>query len=118
MGLASMFYKFFDKISASFAWSETLATRDKSAAGSVIKKETMSNKDLWRFLKLHKPVNRKFKKKESILIFYRYLGTDLADTQLISQFNKGFRFSLCVIDIFSKFAWVIPLKDKKKYYNC
>ena len=39
-----------------------------------------------------------------MLIFYRYLGADLADMQLISQFNKGFRFSLCVIDIFSKFA--------------
>ena len=33
--------------------------------------------------------------------------------QLISKFNKGFRFLLCVIDIFSKYAWVIPLKNKK-----
>ena len=33
--------------------------------------------------------------------------------QLISKLNKRFRFSLCVIDIFSKDAWVIPLKDKK-----
>ena len=31
----------------------------------------------------------------------------------MSQFNKGFRFLLCVIDIFSKYAWVVPLKDKK-----
>ena len=37
----------------------------------------------------------------------------LADMQLITKFNKGFRFSLCVIDIFSKYAWVVPLKDKK-----
>ena len=40
-------------------------------------------------------------------------GADLADMQLISMFNKGFRFLLCVIDIFSKYAWVVPLKDKK-----
>ena len=40
-------------------------------------------------------------------------GADLADMQLISKFNKGFRFLLCVIDIFSKYAWVIPLKDKE-----
>ena len=40
-------------------------------------------------------------------------GADLADMQLISKFNKGFRFLLCVIDIFSKYAWVVPLKDKK-----
>ena len=33
--------------------------------------------------------------------------------QLISKFNKGIRFLLCVIDIFSKYAWVVPLKDKK-----
>ena len=33
--------------------------------------------------------------------------------QLISKYNKGIRFSLCVIDIFSKYAWVVPLKDKK-----
>ena len=33
--------------------------------------------------------------------------------QLISKFNKGFRFLLYVIDIFSKYAWVLPLKDKK-----
>ena len=33
--------------------------------------------------------------------------------QLISKFNKRFRFLLCVLDIFSKYAWVVPLKDKK-----
>ena len=40
-------------------------------------------------------------------------GADLADIQLISRFSKGFRLLLCVIDIYSKYAWVIPLKDKK-----
>ena len=33
--------------------------------------------------------------------------------QLISKFNKVFRFLLCVIDIYSKYAWVVPLQDKK-----
>ena len=33
--------------------------------------------------------------------------------QLISKFDKGFRFLLCVIEIFSKYAWVVPLKNKK-----
>ena len=33
--------------------------------------------------------------------------------QSISKFNKGFRFFLCVIDIYSKYVWVIPLKEKK-----
>ena len=40
-------------------------------------------------------------------------GADLADMQLLSKFNKGFRSLLCVINIFSKYAWVDPLKDKK-----
>ena len=40
-------------------------------------------------------------------------SADLADMQLISKFNKGFRFLLCAIDIFSKYAWIVPLKDKK-----
>ena len=34
--------------------------------------------------------------------------------QLISKFNKGFRFLLCVNDIYNKYAWVFPLKDKKR----
>ena len=40
-------------------------------------------------------------------------GVDLADMQVISKFNKGIRFLLCFINIFSKYAWVIHLKDKK-----
>ena len=40
-------------------------------------------------------------------------AADLADTQLIKKFNKGFRFLFCVIDISRKYAWVVPLKDKK-----
>ena len=33
--------------------------------------------------------------------------------QLVSKYNKGIRYLLCVIDLFSKYAWVVPLKDKK-----
>ena len=63
---------------------------------------------------LQKLIIRKFKK---ITVYSRYRdniwGADLADMQLISKFDKGFRFLLCFIDIFSKYAWVVPLKDKK-----
>ena len=41
------------------------------------------------------------------------MGADLADMQLISKFNERFRFLLCVIDILNKYAWVVPLKDRK-----
>ena len=40
-------------------------------------------------------------------------SVDLADQQLISKYNKGIKFLLCVIDRFSKYAWVVFLKDKK-----
>ena len=40
-------------------------------------------------------------------------GADLADMQLISKYNKGVHFLLSVIDIFSKYVWIVPLKDKK-----
>ena len=65
---------------------------------------------------LHKPVIRKSKKRKEYPRFKDNIcGTDLAYMQLISKFNKGFRFLLCVIDIFSKSAWVVPLKDKKRF---
>ena len=41
-------------------------------------------------------------------------GVDLADMQLISKYNKGIRYLLCAIDFFSKYAFVVPLKDKKE----
>ena len=40
-------------------------------------------------------------------------GVDLADMSLISKCNKGIKYLLCVIDLFSKYAWAVPLKDKK-----
>ena len=40
-------------------------------------------------------------------------GVDLSDMQLISTFDKGIKYLLCVIYLFSKYAWVVPLKDKR-----
>ena len=63
---------------------------------------------------LQEPVIKKIEKRKVISPFIDNIwGTDLADIQLISKFNKGFRFSLYAIDIYSKYAWVIPLKNKK-----
>ena len=72
----------------------------------------MSNKELAE--ELHKSIIAKFKKRKAYSSFIdNTWGADLAGMQLISQFNKGIRFLLCVIDIFSKCACVIPLKDTK-----
>ena len=56
---------------------------------------------------LHKQIIKKFKKSRVYSGFKdNILGADLVDIQLISKFNKGFGFLLCVIDIFSKYAWL------------
>ena len=92
-GLASMVYKLFDK----------------KTSGSAIK--NIPNKELAE--ELHKPIIRNINKRKVHSPFIDNIwGADLADMQLISKFNKGFRF-LCFFDIYSKYAWVISLKDKK-----
>ena len=63
---------------------------------------------------MHKPIIKKCKKIKVYSGFKDNIcGASLADMQLVKKINKGFRFLLCVIDIFSKYAWVVPLKDKK-----
>ena len=85
---------------------------DKKSKGSGVNIEVKHNEQLAK--ELHKPIIRNFKKRTVNLGSKDYIwGADLADMQLISKFNKGFRFLLCVIDIFSKYAQVVPLKDKK-----
>ena len=54
--------------------------------------------------KVHKPIMRKFGKRKVYSSFIDNIcGANLADINLISKFNKGFRFLLCVIDIYSKY---------------
>ena len=93
-----MVYKFFNK---------------KSVGSGVVNiKLTPQNQQLAE--ELHKPIIRKFEKRKVHAAFKDNIrGTDLADMQLLSKYNKGIRFLLCVVDIFSKYAWVVPLKDKK-----
>ena len=63
---------------------------------------------------LHKPIIKDFKRRKVYSSFkYNIWGVNLADMQLISKYNKGIRYLLCVIDLFSRYAWVIPLKNKK-----
>ena len=63
---------------------------------------------------LHKPIIRKFKKRKVYSSFRDNIwGVDLADMQSLSKYNKGIRYLLCAIGLFSKYAWVVPLKDKK-----
>ena len=62
----------------------------------------------------YKPITKKFLKRPVYSAFKDNIWVaDLADMQLISKFNERFRFLFCVIDVLSKYAWVVSLKDKK-----
>ena len=85
----------------------------RSASGSGIANNKIKQ-DLELAEELHKLIIRNFKKGT---VYSRFKdntwGANLANMQLISELNKGFRFLLCVIDVFSKYDWVVPLKDKE-----
>ena len=99
-----MVYKFFDKKTK--GRGVTTLTK-KSAIKSIPQNEQSADE-------LHKPIIKKFKTRRVYSAFKDNIwGANLADMQLISKSNKGFRFLLYVINIYSKYAWVVPLKDKK-----
>ena len=98
-----MVYKFFDK-----------KTKGSGRPSSFASWVTNNKENIQLADELHKPIVRKFKKRKVYSSFRDNIwGADLADMQLLSKLNKGFRFLLCFIDIYSKYAWVIPLKHKK-----
>ena len=64
--------------------------------------------------KLHNTVNGKFENSKLYSSFKDNIWGDyLVGMQLINKFSKKIRYLLCVIDIYSKCAWIIPLKDKE-----
>ena len=64
---------------------------------------------------LHKPITRKFQKRKVYSSFKDNIwGVDLAYMQLISKCSKEIRYLLCAMDLFSKYDFVVPLKDKKE----
>ena len=97
-----MVYKYFDKKSALL---------DKSKGSGIINEPNYQLAN-----ELHKPGIRKFKKGK-VYSSYRdnIWGADLADMQSLCKYNKRIKYLLCVYDFFSKYAWVIPIKDEKKY---
>ena len=89
-----MVYKFFDK---------------KSSRSGITNEPNYKLAD-----EIHKPIIRKFKKRKMYSSFRDNIwGVDLADMQSLSKYNKGIKYLLCAIDLFSRYAWVIPLKDRK-----
>ena len=84
---------------------------NKKIAGSGIKSMPQNQQST---KELHKPIIRKFKKRKLYSSFKDNIwGADLGNLQSLSKSNKGFKFLLCVTDIFRKYVCVVPLKDKK-----
>ena len=99
-GLASMVYKLFVK---------TSALLNKSSGSGVDAEPSYQLAS-----ELHKKIIKKFKRRKVYSSFkYNIWGVDLADMQSLSKCNKGIKNLLCEIDLFSKLALVVPLKDKK-----
>ena len=100
-GLASMVYKFFDKNSIGSGTAKS-SSLERIASSSILADES------------HKTIIRKFnKRKLSSQFKVNIRGVDLADIQSLSGKNKGIKYLLCVTDLYSKYAFVIPLKHKK-----
>ena len=82
----------------------------KKSSGSGITNE--SNYQLAN--ELHKPIIKKFEERKVYSSFRDNIwGVDLADMQSLSKYNRGIKYLLCAIDLFSRYAWVISIKDKK-----
>ena len=94
-GLASMVYKFFDKRSS---WSGVDAETNYQLASE-----------------LHEQIIKKSKRRKVYSSFRDNIwSVNLTDMQSLSKYNKGIKYLLCAIDLFIKYAWVVPLKDKKE----
>ena len=104
-GLVSMVHKFFDKKS-------TAGASSLEHIGSGVNTTKRSSSILAD--ELNKPVIKKFNKRKVYSQFKDNIwGVDLADMQPLSRKNKGIKYLLCTTDLYSKYAFVIPLKDKK-----
>ena len=53
--------------------------------------------------------------KKNLYFKYNTWGVDLADIQSLSKYSKGNKYLLCATDLFSKYVWVVPSKDKKAF---
>ena len=88
----------------------------KQKLGLQKKRETALSSDWSQQLadELHKPITRNFSKRTVISNGIDEIwAADLVEMQTFSKWNKGVKYLLMVIDVFSKYGWIKPLKDKK-----
>ena len=91
----------------------TINTKQKLGLG--VKKKNAKNLDTWEALanELHKPIKRNFTKRRVIAHNVDDIWcSDLVDMQKLSKWNRGYKYLLMVLDLFSKYGWIVPLKTK------
>ena len=82
-------------------------------ARKVLRKKKFKNLNEQLADELNKPILRKFKKRKVIVSNIDDISSaNLVDMQQLKSYNHGFRYILNVIDVFSKFVWSVPIKDK------
>lgn len=85
----------------------------KCMKGKLTRKQVQNWLQSQETYTLHKPVNRKFPRNKYVLSNFNELWqADLSDMRAYSQYNDGFNYILCVIDVFSKYAFARPMKKK------
>ena len=101
-------------------WGHTVARNAiaaKAKLGLGVKKKPSSEEENWQVKladELHKPLKRNFTRRRVIVNHIDEIWcSDLVEMQQFSKWNKGYRYLLMVLDVFSKYGWIIPLKDKK-----
>ena len=113
-GLASMVYKFFDKKSTAGSTAKPSSLERIGSGFKKLKNTTKSSSSILAD-ELHKPIINKFNKRKVYSQFKDNIwGVDLADMQSLSRKNKVIKYLLCAIDLYHKYAFFIPLKDKKE----
>ena len=90
-----------------FAIKQIINTKQKLGLGVENSNKILSEE-------LHKPKRKNFPRRKIIVNHIdKIFAADLVEMQKFAKLNKGYRYLLTCIDIFSKYSWVIPLKDKK-----
>ena len=109
-----MAYKFFDNKSMGSGTAKPSSLQQVKKLKDTTKSSSLELSSLILADELHKPVIKKFNKRKVYSQFKDNIwGVDLADTQSLSKKNKGIKYLLCTIDLYSKYAFVVPLKDKE-----
>ena len=109
-----MVYKFFDKKPMGSGMVKPSSLEPMGSGINTTKPSSLERNSSILADEHHKPVIKKFEKRKVYSQFKDNIwGVDLADTQSLSRKNKGIRYLLYAIDLYSKYSFVIPLKDKK-----